>query len=73
MSNREEDVIPEFTVESFAQWMLTLPDEIKKKKIWYIDITRPYKGKGLWVDENFSKTHVTIEDAIDDSRGEKET
>lgn len=56
----------EMTVEDFANWLLQLDDEVKKKKIWFIDINKPYKSKGLWVDKSFSGEYVSIEDAQDE-------
>lgn len=54
------------TAEDFANWILQLPDDVKKRKISFIDITKPYKGKGLYVDETFSKEFITIEDCHDE-------
>lgn len=57
-----EDAEIEMTVEDFANWLLALPDDTKQKKIWFIDITMPWKGKGLWVEKSPSESHVSIED-----------
>jgi hypothetical protein len=54
------------TLEDFAKWILELPDETKKKQIWFIDITAPYRGKPLEMDESPSGTHVSIEDSLGD-------
>lgn len=54
------------TVEDFANWLLQLDDEVKKKKIWFIDINKPYKSKGLWIDKSPSGEYISIEDSHDD-------
>jgi hypothetical protein len=56
----------EMTVEDFAKWLLTLDDEVKKKKIWFIDINKPYKSKGLWIDKSPSGQYISIEDSHDE-------
>lgn len=61
-----------FTVEEFANWLLALPDDVKRKKIWFIDVNQPYKGKGLWVDNSFSEKFISVEDAHDDGTPENE-
>lgn len=61
-----------FSVEEFAQWLLSLPDDVKKKKIWFIDINQPYKGKGLWFDDSFSDKFVSIEDCLDQDKQQQE-
>lgn len=53
----------EMTIEDFANWLLQQDDEIKSKKIWFIDITTPYKGKPLFIDKSPSGDFISIEDA----------
>ena len=52
------------TVEEFAKWLLS-HEQYLDKKIWKIDITLPYKGKALFVDESPSKEYISVEDARD--------
>jgi hypothetical protein len=54
------------TVEDFANWLLALPSDIRKKQIWYIDIGMQYKGKPLLVDTSPSGTHICIEEDLED-------
>lgn len=63
MANQKDPI--EMTLEDFANWILALPDSYKGKKIWYIDITMPYKGKGLNVEESPTKEYIAIEDSKD--------
>lgn len=66
---REFRRLPEFsddmTLEDFANWLLTLPSDLKGKKIWFIEIGEQYKDKPLYVDLSPSGTHVSIEEAHD--------
>lgn len=62
MSNPNDETELNMTVEEFAQWLLELPPDIRQKQIWFIDITRPYKGKPLNVEESPTGEYVMIED-----------
>ena len=63
---REFKRLPEtdqtMTVEDFANWLLALPNEYKKKQIWFIDINMVYKDKPLNVEVSPSGSHIYIED-----------
>lgn len=61
--SREDETELDMTVEDFAKWLLELPADIRKKKIWFIDVVRPYKGKPLVVEDSKSKAFISIEDA----------
>ena len=63
MSDNSNEYGDVFTVKEFAEWLLSLPQDVQSRKIWFIDISMPYKGKGLWTDEGLSEEFITIEDA----------
>ena len=66
MSVREFRRLPDtdqtMTLEDWANWILALPDEYKKKQIWFVDISYPYKDKPLNLEMSPTGTHVSIED-----------
>ena len=62
--NRVEEEL-DMTVEDFANWLLALPEEYKTKKIWFIDISMPYKDKPLEVESSPSGSHISIVDSKD--------
>jgi hypothetical protein len=61
--NIHEEAEIEMTIEDFADWLKALPEDTRSKRIWFIDITFPWKGKPLIVEESPSKSHISIEDA----------
>lgn len=66
MQHRLPDEKMEVTLEDFANWLLQLPEEIRTKQIWYIDIGKMYKGKPVDFDFSPSKSHVALEELLDE-------
>lgn len=54
------------TYEEFANWLLQLPDEIKLKKIWYIDLNQMYKSKPVDFLPSPSKEFLGLEELSED-------
>ena len=44
----------EVTWEDFGKWIQELPEDIKTKQVWFIDLGKMYKGKPI--DFSFSPT-----------------
>jgi hypothetical protein len=55
----------EMTLGEFAEWLQSLPEDTKNKKIWFIDITMPWKGKPLYMEESPTGNFVSVEDVRD--------
>jgi hypothetical protein len=58
----------EVTWEDFANWILTLPEEIQSKQIWYIDIGALYKGRPIDFVASPTKAFIGLEE-LNDSEG----
>lgn len=60
------------TWEGFAEWILSLPEELKGAKIWYADLGTLWKGKPLEFEYSPSREWVGIEESSENSREQQD-